>query len=152
KPFAMRRAFVLIAPFMRAIRNLKMIGIALAGFVAAATAGFHFIEGWPWLDSLYMVVMTITTIGYKEVHDLDHSGKIFNLFVMLCGVGLVFLSIGALTQALLEFELTNFFGRRRMEREIGKLSGHYIICGAGRVGRSVARELASQPAPFVVIE
>jgi len=68
------------------------------------------------------------------------------------GVALVFLAIGALTQALLEFELQSFFGRRRMEREIGRLSGHYIICGAGRVGRSAARELVRKPVPFVILE
>jgi voltage-gated potassium channel len=67
-------------------------------------------------------------------------------------VALVFLAIGTLTQALLEFELRSFFGRRRMERDIERLSGHYIICGAGRVGRSAARELARKPAPFVLIE
>jgi voltage-gated potassium channel len=64
----------------------------------------------------------------------------------------VLVTIGALTQALLEFELQSFFGRRRMEREIGRLSGHYIICGAGRVGRSAARELARKPVPFLIIE
>jgi voltage-gated potassium channel len=64
----------------------------------------------------------------------------------------VFLVIGALTQALLEFELRSFFGRRKMEREIGRLTDHYIICGAGRVGRSAARELARKPVPFVIID
>jgi voltage-gated potassium channel len=67
-------------------------------------------------------------------------------------VSLVFLAIGSLTQALLEFELQSFFGRRRMEREIGRLSEHYIICGAGRVGRSAARELERKPVPFLIIE
>src|SRR5207302_6347974 len=68
------------------------------------------------------------------------------------GGSLLFLGIGALTQALLEFELRNFFGRRKMERDIGRLSDHYILCGAGRVGRSAARELARRPVPFVIIE
>jgi voltage-gated potassium channel len=77
---------------------------------------------------------------------------VFNVFIILGGVSLVFLAIGSLTQALLEFELQNFFGRRRMERDIGRLTGHYIICGAGRVGRSAARELARRPAQFVIIE
>ena len=72
--------------------------------------------------------------------------------LILVGVSLVFLGIGSLTQALLEFELTSFFGRRKMEREIGRLSDHYIICGAGRVGRSAARELASKRVPFVVVD
>ena len=120
--------------------------------IAFGTAGFHYIEGWPWFDGLYMVITTLTTIGYQETHPLSHAGRIFNLGIVVCGVALVFLSIGALTQALLEFELRQFFGRRRMEREIGRLTDHYIICGAGRVGRSAARELARRPASFVIIE
>jgi len=137
---------------MRAFRHLALIGGALLVLVAAGTAGFHFIEGWPWFDGLYMVVTTFTTIGYQEVHPLSHAGRIFNLGLIVVGVSLVFLGIGSLTQALLEFELRNFFGRRKMERDIGRLSDHYIICGIGRVGRSAARELARKPAPFVVID
>jgi voltage-gated potassium channel len=120
--------------------------------VAIGTAGFHFIEGWSWFDGLYMVITTFTTIGYTEVHPLSHVGRIFNVFLILMGVGNVFLIIGALTQSVLEVEFNQFFGRRKMEREISRLTGHYIICGAGRVGRSVARELARKPAAFVVIE
>jgi voltage-gated potassium channel len=99
-----------------------------------------------------MVVTTLTTIGYQEVHPLSHTGRVFNVFVILSGVSLLLLGVGALSQALLEFELQSFFGRRRMEREIGRLDGHYIICGMGRVGRSVARELSRKPVLFVIIE
>src|SRR5215470_7700368 len=99
-----------------------------------------------------MVITTLTTIGYQETHPLSPAGRIFNVCVIVAGVALVFLVIGALTQALLEFELRSFFGRRKMEREIDRLSHHYIICGAGRVGRSAARELARKPVPFVIIE
>ena len=136
---------------MKAIRNLKLVALALLVLFALGTTGFHLIEGWSWFDSFYMVLITVTTIGYAEVHALSESGRIFNVFVMIAGVGLVFLLIGVTAQALLEFELTQFFGRRRMEREIDRLSGHYIICGAGRVGRSTARELAQKPVPFVII-
>ena len=137
---------------MKALRNLRMIGLALALVILAGTVGFHFIEGWPWFDGFYMVVTTLTTIGYQETHPLSHAGRVFNVCVIVAGVSLVFLAIGALTQALLEFELRSFFGRRQMERDISRLSDHYIICGAGRVGRSAARELARRPAPFVIIE
>lgn len=137
---------------MKALRNLRMIGALLLLVVAAGTAGFHFIEGWPWFDGFYMVVTTLTTIGYQEVHPLSHAGRVFNVFVILVGVSLLLLGVGALSQALLEFELQSFFGRRRMERDIGRLDDHYIICGMGRVGRSVARELARKPASFVIIE
>jgi voltage-gated potassium channel len=137
---------------MKAFRNLRLIGISLAGLILIGTVGFHFIEGWTWFDGFYMVVTTFTTIGYQEVHPLSHAGRVFNVALILVGVSLVFLGIGSLTQALLEFELASFFGRRKMEREIGRLSDHYIICGAGRVGRSVARELARKPAPFIIVE
>src|SRR5438445_10534773 len=137
---------------MKALRNLRLIGLALTAVIVVGTAGYHFIEGWPWFDGFYMVVTTLTTIGYQEVHPLSHPGRIFNVFIILSGVALVLVGIGAITQALLEFELQSFFGRRRMEREIGRLSDHYIICGAGRVGRSAARELARRPVPFVIIE
>ena len=90
--------------------------------------------------------------GLARLRDAEDTGRMFNVGIIIAGVALVFLAIGALTQALLEFELQSFFGRRRMEREIGRLSGHYIICGAGRVGRSAARELVRKPVPFVILE
>ena len=137
---------------MKALHNLRLIGIALALVIIAGTAGFHFIEGWSWFDGFYMVVTTLTTIGYQETHPLSHAGRVFNICVIATGVSLVFLGIGALTQALLEFELRIFFGRRKMEREIDRLTDHYIICGAGRVGRSAGRELARRPVQFVIVE
>jgi voltage-gated potassium channel len=137
---------------MRAFRNLKRIAIALAVLTFIGMAGFHYIEGWTWFEGFYMVVTSFTTIGYQEVHPLSHAGRIFNVILILCGVSLVFLGIGSLTQALLEFSLRSFFGRRRMEREIDRLKDHYVICGAGRVGRSAARELARKPVPFVIVE
>lgn len=119
---------------------------------ATGTVGFHFIEGWSWFDSFYMVIITLSTIGYQEVHTLSHAGRVFNIFLITAGVSLVFLMIGSLTQALLEFELVRVFGKRRMEREVANLKDHYIICGAGRVGHSVALELSRKPCPFVIVE
>ncbi len=137
---------------MKVLRNLKLIAAALVAMLLAGTIGFHYIEGWPWFDGFYMALTTFTTIGYQEVHPLSERGRLFNVALIVVGVSLLFLMIGTLTQALLEFELRQFFGRRRMEREIERLSGHYIICGAGRVGRAAARELAHKPVRFVVIE
>lgn len=137
---------------MRALRNLKLIVGALVALVAAGTAGFHYIEGWSWFDGFYMVVITLSSIGYGEVHPLSQTGRIFNVALIICGAVLVATGIGSLTQYLLEFELTKLLGRRRMGREIARLSSHYIVCGAGRVGRRAARELARKPVPFVVVE
>jgi len=137
---------------VKKFRFLKILTVALLVLTAIGTAGFHYIEHWSWFDSFYMVIITLSTIGYQEVHELSHAGRVFNVALIIAGVALVFLMIGALTQALLEFELRRVFGKRRMEREVAGLKNHYIICGAGRVGRSVAAELARKPCPFVIVE
>src|SRR6516164_3034979 len=137
---------------MDVLPKLKYLVIALLLLVLFGVAGFHFIEHWSWFDGFYMVLTTITSIGYGEIHPLSHVGRIFNSFIIITGVGVVLMLVGGASRALLEFELQSVFGRRRMEREISRLSDHFIICGAGRVGRSVARELARKPAPFVIVD
>src|SRR5947209_18699988 len=103
------------------------------------TAGFHYIEGWSWFDSFYMVVITLSTIGYGEIHPLSTAGRAFNVGLIISGGALVLLMIGPLTQALLAFELRRLFGRRRMESEHANLKNPYIICGAGPLGTSLAQ-------------
>ena len=137
---------------MRALKNIQFLLAALVCVVLAGTAGYHYIEHWSWFDGFYMVLTTLTTIGYQETHPLSQAGRYFNVFIILSGVVLVFLIIGTLGQALLEFEFNNLFGRRRMQRDIERLEGHYIICGAGRVGRAVARQLADDQAHFIILE
>jgi voltage-gated potassium channel len=127
-------------------RLLKVIIIALLLLAAAGTVGFHYIEHWSWFDCFYMVITTVTTIGYQEVHPLSHAGRIFNSFLIISGVSLLFVMIGALTQALLEFELVKVFGKRRMERELAGLKNHYIICGLVASGPAWPRNLRANPA------
>ena len=137
---------------MRALRHALILSAALLVLVVAGVLGFHFIERWSYFDGFYMVLTTLTTIGYGELHPLSHLGRWFNVALIITGVGLVFLILGSLTQVLIELEFGNLFGRRRMEREIAKLTGHYIICGGGRVGRAVARQLQQSSAPFVILD
>jgi voltage-gated potassium channel len=137
---------------MKAVRNLRVIGALLLIVMAVGTAGYHFIEGWPWFDGFYMVVTTLTTIGYQEVHPLSHAGRIFNVGVILTGCVAGVVGRGGAQSGFARIRAAELFGRRRMERDIGRLDHHYIICGMGRVGRSVARELAGKPARFVFIE
>jgi voltage-gated potassium channel len=132
--------------------NLKLVFVTLVALVIIGVMGFHFIEGWTLFDGFYMVLTTITSIGYGEIHPLSHAGRLFNSFVIITGVGLVLLLVGGASRTLLEFELQSVLGRRRMDREISRLTGHFIICGAGRVGRSAARELGRKPLPFVVVD
>lgn len=135
-----------------ALRKLQVALLLVIAIAFVGATGYHFIEGWTWFESFYMVVTTLATVGYMEIHPLSPMGRAFNMAVIVFGVGAVFFSIGALTQTLMEVELDRVFGRRKMARDIDKIEGHYIICGAGRVGRSAAREFERNRVPFVVIE
>jgi len=132
--------------------RLRIAGILLGSVLLLGTAGFRIIEGWTWFDGFYMTLTTMTTIGYGEVHPLSHSGRIFNSFLIVASVIASGFTIAMISQALLEFEFGKALGRRRMERELAKLSGHYIICGAGRVGRTVAHQLRARGQACVIIE
>jgi voltage-gated potassium channel len=137
---------------MRLLSRIILILALLFIVIVGGTAGFHYIEGWSWFDGFYMTLTTMTTVGYGEIHPLSHTGRVFNSFLIVAAVLSVGFTIATLSQALLQFEFRKVFGRRRMERELAKLSGHFIICGAGRVGRTVARELRARGQSCVFIE
>jgi len=120
--------------------------------ITLGTVGFRIIEGWPWFQALYGTLMTVSTIGAEPENQLSESGQIFNVLLIMVGVIVVGFAIATLTRTVIESELGSFFGRRRMEKDITKLNGHFIICGAGRVGRRVASEVAARGLPFVVVE
>jgi voltage-gated potassium channel len=128
------------------------IGGVLVSVAAMGTVGFHFIEGWPFFDAFYMTLMTLTTVGYGEVHPLSFNGRLFASLVMLVGVAMVFVSFAVLGDTLLRLELADYFGRRRRTRMLERIAGHYIVCGAGRVGRSVVLELLQGGAQVVLID
>jgi voltage-gated potassium channel len=127
------------------------VGLLLA-LLFLGTAGFHVIEGWSWFDGFYMTLTTMATVGYGEIHTLSTAGRAFTSFLILASVGAGVFTIAAASQSLLQFEFGKALGRRRMERELAHLSDHYIICGAGRVGRTAARELRQRGHVCVFIE
>ena len=125
---------------------------ALAGVVALGTAGFMLIEGWSLGDSLYMTLMTVTTVGYGPPLPLSPAGRNFSIFFMVVGVGTAGYLLSTAVQALVQSEILAAFGERRRQREMSKLKDHFIICGAGRVGPRIVRELQRAGVPFVVVE
>lgn len=133
-------------------KRFTFIAAGLVLVLAGGTAGFTLIEGYPWFDALYMSLITITTVGYMEIHPLSHAGRIFNTVYIMVGVTMMFFAIGAMTTTIIEMQLGDFFGKRRIRRMIEKLHNHYIICGFGRVGRGAALELQQAGAPFVVVD
>ena len=120
--------------------------------IAFGTAGYQFIEGWTFLDALYMTIITLTTVGYREVHELSSSGMIFTIVLLLFGVGTVLYALSAGAKIILEGELQELFGRKRLEKKIKELKDHYIVCGYGRMGKIICRELKAKHVPFVAIE
>jgi voltage-gated potassium channel len=133
-------------------RRLVLIAIALVLVLAGGTIGFIWIEDYPPFDAFYMTLTTVLTVGYGEIRTLSHAGRVFNSFLIMFGVTTIFLSVGAMTQTIIELELNQFFGKRRVRKMIDKLEGHIILCGFGRVGRGAADELRKAGTPFVVID
>lgn len=129
-----------------------MVVAAVLALILLGTVGFHLIEGWPWFTALYGTLMTVSTIGAEPENQLSHTGRVFNIVLIVLGAGVVSFAVATLTRAVIEFELGTFFGRRRMEKEIAKLRDHFIICGAGRVGRRVAQEVSARNLPLVIVE
>lgn len=120
--------------------------------IAVGSAGYMFIEGWNCLDSLYMTVITIASVGFKEVHDLSPNGRIFTIILIICGVGSVAYALTAVAKIVLEGEIKEIFGRKRLEKKIKELKNHYIVCGYGRMGKIICRELRGKNIKFVAIE
>jgi voltage-gated potassium channel len=134
------------------LRRLTYIAAAMALTLTMGTTGFAVIEHYPVFDAFYMTLITVSTVGYAEIHPLSHAGRIFNSFLIFFGVTVMFFAIGAMTQSIIELELGEYFGRRRARRMIDKLENHFIICGFGRVGRNAAHELQRAGVPFVIVD
>jgi|SRR5688572_4809917 len=132
-------------------RFLKIL-VLMSALVAFGTFGFHWVEGWSYFDGFYMTLMTLTTVGYGEVHPLSSAGRVLASALMMGGVLTVFISIGVLVDVIIKIELADRFGRKRRQQMIEKLQDHYIVCGAGRVGRSVIRELRRSGVPVLLID
>lgn len=138
---------------MKEIKKRLILAVILIALVIAfGTTGYIVIEGWSFLDSLYMTVITLSTVGYREIGDLSSGGRLFTITLIISGVGTMLYTLSTGAKFILEGEIQQVFGRRRLEKKIKELKDHYIICGYGRMGRIICRELKGKNVRFVVIE
>jgi voltage-gated potassium channel len=133
--------------------HIRIWLIVILGCVVVGTAGYLILEpGWRVLDALYMTVITLTTVGFREVQPLSDAGRVWTMVLSLAGVGLIFGTVGIVAEYLVVEATSGRREARRMTEAVGKLSGHYILCGYGRVGLTVARELVHARLKVVVID
>jgi voltage-gated potassium channel len=136
----------------RLARRFFFIFLAMLATLVTGTVGFTLIDHYPPFDAFYMTLITMTTVGYSEIHPLSQAGRIFNSVLIIFGVTTIFIAIGAMTQTIIELEFGDIIGKRRRKHMIDKLKDHFIICGYGRVGRGAAEELRHSGVPFVVVD
>jgi voltage-gated potassium channel len=124
----------------------------LAAILCFGTLGYMIIEKWNVLDSLYMTVITITTVGFGEIRPLSEPGHIFTIVLIFVGIGIVAYILGLVAQTMVVFQMTKILGRRKLGLKKRAMKDHYIICGYGRIGKTICHELLSRKIPLLVID
>ena len=136
------------------MNHWRRLGIAislLVGVLAFGTIGYLLL-GLSLIDALYQTVTTVATVGFREVVPFDTAERVFTMVLIIVGVGAVLYALGSLIETLIEGRLLETIGRMRMERTIETMQDHVIVCGWGRVGRSIAAEVVAAGKPIVVID
>ena len=122
------------------------------GVVIFGSVGYVFVEGYSWVEALYMTVITVSTVGFGEVRELSEEGMVFTTILIMGSLGTFAYSISALTTYFVNGEYRNTFKEARLKQEVEKLSNHVIVCGLGRVGEMAVQELVDHNTPVVIVE
>ena len=133
-------------------KRLRLGAVIVFTVLTVGTIGFILIEDMSFLDALFMTVITVSTVGYEEVVPLSNGGKVFAIFFILIGISAIGYAIGTLINATIQEFLHDVFRKRRIERKVSRMKGHFIIAGYGRVGKNVAQEFKAANKKFVVID
>jgi voltage-gated potassium channel len=133
-------------------RHLIVSIILSLAILIIGTAGYMIIEDWRFLDALYMTVITISTVGYREINQIGDVGRVFTILLVAIGVGFTLYVAAAVVQFMVEGRMRIILGRRRLDQKINRLKNHYIVCGYGRIGRVICRNLRRKPLDVVAID
>jgi hypothetical protein len=128
-------------------RRIARVVVVLLAALVIGTAGYMLLEGWRLLDALYMTVITLSTVGFTEVHPLTDAGHVFTIALIVSGVSAAAYAVGAIGESVIGGRLSDALRRQRMQREIDRLASHYIVCGYGRVGREGGGRARRPPDP-----
>ncbi|GMU39727.1 MAG: potassium transporter TrkA [Chloroflexota bacterium] len=134
------------------MRRLATLSALLALVILGGSAWYVLVEGFTPLDGIYQAVTTLSTVGFQEVQPLDTSGRIFTMCFIFVGVGLLFYDLSTFVEVVIVGQVTEQLGLRRIRGKVRKMDGHVIVCGFGRVGAEVARELAARNSQFVIVD
>jgi len=126
--------------------------IILMAVLFVGTMGYMLIEKWSMLDALYMTVITITTVGFREIRATSPEGKIFTIFIIFSGMGIIAFILGMVAQTMVEVQVRSIIGRKKLGLKMRSMKDHYIICGFGRIGKVISRELKANRIPTVIID
>lgn len=137
---------------MDKLKQLIISTVASFFILFAGTAGYMLIEKWDLLDSIYMTVLTLGSVGYSEVHPLSFNGRIFTIILIISGMSLVMYLAGVVVQFVVEGEMRHILGRRKLNKSISMLKNHYIVCGYGRIGKTLCNQIKEQNSEVVVVE
>ena len=132
--------------------KLRISLLLLLFIIVFGTAGYTLSEGMTVFDSFYMTLITISTVGFGEIVPLTHTGRIITVFIIISGISLLTYSLGQVARIFVEGEIRKIFGRRKLEKQISSLTGHFIVCGFGRIGAVICQELADEDISFIVLE
>lgn len=134
------------------IKKLYLSLLMLIGVVAFGTLGYHHFEDMTFFEAFYQTIITITTVGFSEIKPLSIEGRMMTIMIIFMGIGSVTYSFGQLVGILVEGELGKFFGRKKLAKQIADLKNHFIVCGYGRIGKIICKELEADQIDYVVIE
>ncbi|MFZ5447813.1 MAG: potassium channel family protein [Thermodesulfobacteriota bacterium] len=137
---------------MVTFRKIAQWAGLLVALLAMGSLGYVWLEGWNFFDALYMTVTTLATVGYAEIHPLSLAGRLYNMALILSGMGVMLYILGSLARVVIEGEIRSALGKRKLVRHIRRLKNHYIICGFGRIGEIIARQLKERGLPLVIID
>lgn len=132
--------------------GLLKLFISFSLLILVGSFGYILIESWSWLDSIYMTFITLSTVGFGEVHPMSDLGRIFTILLILGGVGHMAYFLALIFKFIIDMQFKELFGGEKMIKEISKLKKHTIICGYGQMGKLIAKQMKAHNKPYIIVE